>query len=190
MAQYLIEDTTLTGIANAIREKEGSTGTIPVPDMEPRIRAIAAGGGSITINSDEISFDTSDPRGGTLVIDTYVLLRIPVPFEMNDVNFLMVSVCGNAYSSSTDTSASYKNGAFSSSGVMDNRDRSNTSFLFTGGRSYSYEEDDGNIKFYSWDDDDLPFYNSSLNCFEFRVAASSGQDTVLSLDGNLFYWYF
>lgn len=44
MAQYLIEDTTLTAIGDAIREKEGSTEVIPVPDMAARIGAITTGG--------------------------------------------------------------------------------------------------------------------------------------------------
>ena len=40
MAKYLIEDTTLIAIGDAIREKEGSTEVIPVPDMPARIRTI------------------------------------------------------------------------------------------------------------------------------------------------------
>lgn len=38
--KYCIEDTTLIGIADAIREKEGSTDSIPVGDMASRIAAI------------------------------------------------------------------------------------------------------------------------------------------------------
>lgn len=40
MAKYFIEDTTLTGIAGAIRGKEGSSGAIPVADFASRIGAI------------------------------------------------------------------------------------------------------------------------------------------------------
>jgi hypothetical protein len=46
MAEYLIQDTTLTGIADAIRGKTGETGTIPVPDMASKIDGIQTGGGS------------------------------------------------------------------------------------------------------------------------------------------------
>lgn len=40
MSKYVIDDTTLTGIANAIREKDESTDAIPVADMAARIGAI------------------------------------------------------------------------------------------------------------------------------------------------------
>lgn len=42
--KYFIEDSTLTDIGNAIREKEGTTELIPTPDMGNRIRAIPSGG--------------------------------------------------------------------------------------------------------------------------------------------------
>lgn len=44
MAEYLIQDTTLTNIADAIREKEGSTDVIDVNDMASRINALSSGG--------------------------------------------------------------------------------------------------------------------------------------------------
>lgn len=43
MAKYFIEDTTLTAIADAIREKEGGTEAIPVADYARRIAAISVG---------------------------------------------------------------------------------------------------------------------------------------------------
>lgn len=43
MAKYAIDETTLTGICDAIREKEGSAEAIPVNDMKTRIRAISTG---------------------------------------------------------------------------------------------------------------------------------------------------
>lgn len=48
MAKYVIEDTTLVGIADAIREKEGSTAAIPVPGMKQRILDIISGSVSAT----------------------------------------------------------------------------------------------------------------------------------------------
>ena len=44
MAYYLIQDTTLAGIAEAIRTKTGGTDPIPVPDMEALISGISSGG--------------------------------------------------------------------------------------------------------------------------------------------------
>lgn len=46
MSKYAIEDTTLTAIGNAIREKEGSTEPILVADFADRIAAITGGGES------------------------------------------------------------------------------------------------------------------------------------------------
>lgn len=45
MAKVFIEETTLTAIGDAIREKEGTTALVPVTDMSTRIRAIQTGGG-------------------------------------------------------------------------------------------------------------------------------------------------
>ena len=40
MGKYVIDETTLTGIGDAIREKEGTTAAIPVNNMKTRIQAI------------------------------------------------------------------------------------------------------------------------------------------------------
>lgn len=45
MAEYIIQDSTLTGIADAIRAKTGSTEAIGVADMASQIEGIQAGGG-------------------------------------------------------------------------------------------------------------------------------------------------
>lgn len=50
MAEYLIQDTTLTGIGNAIRTKDGSTGLIAVTELAQRILDIPAGG-TLTVTS-------------------------------------------------------------------------------------------------------------------------------------------
>ena len=44
MAKVFIEETTLTAIGDAIREKEGTTALVPVNDMATRISAIQGGG--------------------------------------------------------------------------------------------------------------------------------------------------
>lgn len=61
MAEYLIKDTTLTEICNAIREKDGSTGVIPVSEIASKIDAIKS---CETINisgfgSDLVSYNSS-----------------------------------------------------------------------------------------------------------------------------------
>ena len=79
MAKYSIDSTTLTGIGDAIRAKEGSTGVIPVPDIPSRIAAIQTGpdvSGVTATASDVISgkvfVDAQGvPREGTLIVQTY-----------------------------------------------------------------------------------------------------------------------
>jgi hypothetical protein len=46
MAEYLIQDSTLTAIADAVRSKTGDTGLIPVGEMAAKIGALAVGGGA------------------------------------------------------------------------------------------------------------------------------------------------
>lgn len=43
MAEYMIQDTTLTGLGDAIRAQEKSTGTIPVGELASRISALGTG---------------------------------------------------------------------------------------------------------------------------------------------------
>lgn len=79
MAKYSIDSATLTGIADSIRAKEGSTGVIPVPEIPSRIAAIQTGpdvSGVTATASDVISgkvfVDAQGvPREGTLVVQTY-----------------------------------------------------------------------------------------------------------------------
>ena len=74
MAEYLIKDTTLTAIGNAIRTKDGSTGLIAVPDIAQRILDIKSSGAILTItapagatvtvaNGDESYTKTTDSSG-------------------------------------------------------------------------------------------------------------------------------
>lgn len=46
MSEYLIQSETLTGIADAIREKKGTTDLIPVTELASEIASIEAGGGA------------------------------------------------------------------------------------------------------------------------------------------------
>lgn len=56
MAEYLIKDTTLTGIADAIREKTGETGQIIVSDMATKIGEIDT----------DVSIDYENTRAATM----------------------------------------------------------------------------------------------------------------------------
>lgn len=56
MAEYLIQDTTLTAIGDAIREKEESSDPIPVSEIASRIVAIETG---VTVQRKTGTFTTS-----------------------------------------------------------------------------------------------------------------------------------
>lgn len=64
MAKYSIEGSTLTGIADAIRSKTGSSGIVKVEDMAVLIAAIETGGGST---------DAMKSSTGTITIASNVL---------------------------------------------------------------------------------------------------------------------
>ena len=55
MAKVFIEETTLTAIGDAIREKEGTTELVPVNDMATRISAIETGGGGAGVPEEALS---------------------------------------------------------------------------------------------------------------------------------------
>lgn len=64
-----------TGIADAIREKEGSTGTIPVSDMASRISAIETGSGIYEGTITKSWFDGIGTTSGLLSFN------LPVPIN-------------------------------------------------------------------------------------------------------------
>lgn len=55
MAKVFIEETTLSAIGDAIREKDGTSDLIPVTEMSSRISAISSGGGEYP-NYEEVEF--------------------------------------------------------------------------------------------------------------------------------------
>lgn len=63
MAEYLIQDTTLSDIADAIRAKEESTGTIQVNKFASRIAAISTG---IEVQTASGTFNTSSSGTATV----------------------------------------------------------------------------------------------------------------------------
>lgn len=66
MAKYSIDSTTLTGIGDAIRAKEGSSGTIPVTQIASRISAIETGKALPTLSNPG---GADDLRAGKQLID-------------------------------------------------------------------------------------------------------------------------
>ena len=63
MAEYLIQGTTLTAIASAIRTKEESSDPIPVSDMASRINAISTG---VTVQRASGTFTTNSSGSATV----------------------------------------------------------------------------------------------------------------------------
>ncbi len=69
MSEYLIQDATLTGIADAIRAKAGTTETLKPGDMAAAIAAIEAGGSSAPVSGKAVNFMDYD---GT-ILHSYTL---------------------------------------------------------------------------------------------------------------------
>lgn len=80
MADYIIQDTTLTGIANAIREKDGTSEPILTEDMPTRILAIPSGGGGITPEYTETKILNNQSLGTTITFTedyhNYQMLKV------------------------------------------------------------------------------------------------------------------
>ena len=79
MAKYSIDSTTLTGIGDAIRAKEGSSGAIPVTQIASRISAIETGKDVSAVTATaadvvkpKVFVDAQgNPVTGELVVQTY-----------------------------------------------------------------------------------------------------------------------
>ena len=79
MAKYSIEDTTLTGIADAIRAKDGSADPIHVPDIPSRIASIQTGADVSGVTATEVDVVAGKvfvdalgaEKAGALVVQTY-----------------------------------------------------------------------------------------------------------------------
>ena len=68
MANVLVQDTSLTAIANAIREKNGSTDTYKPAEMATAIQGIQAGGGELKYIQMVKSFPMPKNKSGTQTI--------------------------------------------------------------------------------------------------------------------------
>lgn len=88
MSEYSIRDTTLAGIANAIREKTGKNNAMTPLEMPTEIGSISTGGGDISVDEKMI-----DPINGIYRKSYYATLTV-------DSNYYNI----NAYSSSDFTS--------------------------------------------------------------------------------------
>ena len=61
MAEYLVQDTSLTAVADAIRERGGTTAPLSFPDgMAEAVRNIQSGGGDLSAVDVYIADFTSD----------------------------------------------------------------------------------------------------------------------------------
>lgn len=67
MSKLFIEDTTLTAIGNAIRNKEGSEGLIPTTEMAERISNLPSG--SESPFGKIIAFNYDVPRNWTATVE-------------------------------------------------------------------------------------------------------------------------
>lgn len=72
MAEYLIKDTTLTEIANAIRNKAEKTDKIPVSRFAKEINELKAGGNPPTLD-ETLPADASYVTGGSVVCNVLIL---------------------------------------------------------------------------------------------------------------------
>ena len=92
MAEYLIQDTTLTGIADAIRGKTGGTEPVAVSDMAAQIEGIQAGGGGdidalIDRSITEISSSSVTSIGGSAFQDCSSLTTADFPVATSIGNY-------------------------------------------------------------------------------------------------------
>lgn len=183
MAGYAVmPQTDYENACAAAREKTNTTGTIKSGELAAKIRSIAGGA---SFKSDYIYILTYSQKGGTLsTINQYVTLRVPLPSEVSNSKFVIVSVCGFIYDSDGNPI-----GTYGGSGVMDNQDGTNPGHLFTGVFNYSYDRD-GTIRAIQTDGEDYAFYNPELNCFEFQIGDRGDSSHIADTKGDLYYWYF
>lgn len=96
MAKVFIEETTLTNIGNAIRDKEGTSELIPVTDMATRIAAIESGGGGAEVT--ELSITSNGtytaPEG---IGYSPVIVNVPQDGSPPDEAFILTGDCSSLF---------------------------------------------------------------------------------------------
>lgn len=121
MAEYLIQDTTLTGIAAAIREKTGGTNPVAVSDMAGKIAEIEAGGGNIDALIDrsitEISSSSVTSIGSSAFSNCSVLTTIDFPVATSIGRSAFFS-CKALTTVDFPVATSIRNNAFSNCSVL------------------------------------------------------------------------
>ena len=90
MAEYLIKGETLTGIADAIREKTGGTDPVAVSDMAGKIAEIKAGGGNIDALIDRSITEISSSYAKTIGSSAFQSCS-----ELTTVDFPVATSIGN-----------------------------------------------------------------------------------------------
>lgn len=82
MAQYLIQDTTLTGIADAIRGKTGGSDPILVSDMATQIEGITTGGGGGVVFAYTAKVSSSGDKNSGRYTATIIIPQDATDFYM------------------------------------------------------------------------------------------------------------
>ena len=87
MAEYLVQDTSLTAVADAIREKGGTTAPLSFPDgMAKAVRDIPSGGTDISLGL------TAATVGQTIKVKAVDTDGKPTAWESADAPYSIVSV--------------------------------------------------------------------------------------------------
>lgn len=96
MSKVFIEEETLIGIGNAIREKNGTTDLIATTDMASAISNLPTGGGGELKYDDTLKYSTPDTtQGTTITVDISTLgIDNTTPFIIN--LWLQLSTSGSS----------------------------------------------------------------------------------------------
>lgn len=92
MSEYLIQDTTLTGIADAIRGKTGGTAPVAVSDMAAQIAGIQAGGGGDDVLNALINRSITEISSNATSIGNYAFGYCS---QLTTANFPVATSVGN-----------------------------------------------------------------------------------------------
>lgn len=103
MAKYTINDTTLTAIADAIREKSGTTGGIDPADMAALIAAIESGGVEVEVGTfvpaeSTQSYTVEFEKSHTNEFDLLICMNFSdESTSVNSVGFILKKINENKY---------------------------------------------------------------------------------------------
>jgi hypothetical protein len=128
MSEYLIQDTTLTGIADAVREKKGSTDLIPVTSLAEEIKNLPSGGGGkfTSLVDRSITEVTAEDLNGVTSIGNHTfyycvnLTSVEIPSSVTNIDTYAFYNCKSLTSIPiSDTITSIGNYAFAYTKIED-----------------------------------------------------------------------